>query len=60
MRFGDALAEHLAAEADLPRRPLGGQPHAYVEAHIEQGPRLEAEGSTSASSPASRAAAGSP
>jgi N-carbamoyl-L-amino-acid hydrolase len=44
VRFGDALAEHLAAEADLSRRPLGGQPHAYIEAHIEQGPRLEAEG----------------
>jgi N-carbamoyl-L-amino-acid hydrolase len=49
LRFGDALAEHLAAEADLPRRPLGCQapghePHAYIEAHIEQGPRLEAEG----------------
>jgi N-carbamoyl-L-amino-acid hydrolase len=47
VRFGDALAEHLAAEADLPRRPLGGQPHGhhvYIEAHIEQGPRLEAEG----------------
>jgi beta-ureidopropionase / N-carbamoyl-L-amino-acid hydrolase len=44
VRFGDALAEHLAAEADLPRRPLGGRPHAYIEAHIEQGPRLEAEG----------------
>jgi N-carbamoyl-L-amino-acid hydrolase len=41
IRFADALAEHLAAEADLPRRPLGGKPHAYVEAHIEQGPRLE-------------------
>jgi N-carbamoyl-L-amino-acid hydrolase len=34
----------LAAEADVPTRPLGGQPHAYVEAHIEQGPRLEAAG----------------
>jgi beta-ureidopropionase / N-carbamoyl-L-amino-acid hydrolase len=44
VRFADALAAHLAAEADLPRRPLGSQPHAYVEAHIEQGPRLEAEG----------------
>ena len=44
IRFGDALAAHLAAEADLPHRPLGGQPHAYIEAHIEQGPRLEAEG----------------
>ena len=48
VRFGDALREHLAAEKDLPRRPLGvvegRAPHAYVEAHIEQGPRLEAEG----------------
>jgi N-carbamoyl-L-amino-acid hydrolase len=44
VRFGDALAEHLAAEAPIPRRPLGHVPHAYVEAHIEQGPRLEAEG----------------
>lgn len=42
--FGEALAEQLAAEADLPRRPLGGAAHAYIEAHIEQGPRLEAEG----------------
>jgi N-carbamoyl-L-amino-acid hydrolase len=44
VRFADALAAHLAAETDLPRRTLGGAPHAYVEAHIEQGPRLEAEG----------------
>ncbi len=44
VRFADALATHLAAEADLPHRPLGSQPHAYVEAHIEQGPLLEAEG----------------
>ena len=44
IRFGDALAEHLHLEADLPRRPLGGRPHAYVEAHIEQGPVLEASG----------------
>ena len=43
VRFGDALAEHLAAEGDLPLRPLGGRPHAYIEAHIEQGPRLETE-----------------
>jgi beta-ureidopropionase / N-carbamoyl-L-amino-acid hydrolase len=42
-RFADALATHLADEADLPRRPLGHRPHAYVEAHIEQGPRLETE-----------------
>ncbi len=44
VRFADALASHLASETDLPDRPLGSQPHAYVEAHIEQGPRLEAEG----------------
>ena len=43
VRFGETLAEHLAAEADLPRRPLGGPAHAYIEAHIEQGPRLETE-----------------
>ena len=43
VRFADALAAQLTAEADLPRRDLGGRPHAYVEAHIEQGPRLEAE-----------------
>lgn len=42
--FGDALAEHLALESDLPRRPLGGRPHCYLEAHIEQGPMLEATG----------------
>ena len=41
--FGAALAEHLLQEADLPRRPLGSVPHAYIEAHIEQGPLLEAE-----------------
>jgi N-carbamoyl-L-amino-acid hydrolase len=48
VRFAAALREQLAAESDLPRRPLGvvegRAPHAYVEAHIEQGPRLEAEG----------------
>ncbi|WP_237560853.1 M20 family metallo-hydrolase [Elioraea sp. Yellowstone] len=44
VRYADALAAQLAEEADLPRRPLGYVPHAYVEAHIEQGPRLEAEG----------------
>ncbi|MCX8132944.1 MAG: M20 family metallo-hydrolase [Roseococcus sp.] len=48
IRWADALAEQLALEADLPRRPLGvveGQaPFAYVEAHIEQGPLLEAAG----------------
>lgn len=48
IRFADALAAHLAEEADLPRRPLlaaeAGPPHAYIEAHIEQGPCLEADG----------------
>jgi N-carbamoyl-L-amino-acid hydrolase len=49
VRFGDALREHLAEEAGIPRRPLGvadggPAPFAYVEAHIEQGPRLETEG----------------
>ena len=43
IRFADALAEHRDAESDLKPRPLGSRPHAYVEAHIEQGPRLEAE-----------------
>ncbi|MFC0407529.1 M20 family metallo-hydrolase [Roseomonas elaeocarpi] len=47
--FRDALAEHRAAESDLAQRPLGPveggpKPYAYLEAHIEQGPRLEAEG----------------
>ncbi|WP_159349482.1 M20 family metallo-hydrolase [Roseomonas harenae] len=41
--FRAALDAHLKEEADLPRRPLGGKPFAYVEAHIEQGPRLEVE-----------------
>jgi N-carbamoyl-L-amino-acid hydrolase len=26
---------------EIPCRPLGGHPHAYIEAHIEQGPLLE-------------------
>lgn len=46
--FGTALAEMLATESDIPRRTLGvvdgPAPFAYVEAHIEQGPILEAEG----------------
>ena len=44
VRLGDALDESLAALSDLERRPLGGPVAAYVEAHIEQGPRLEREG----------------
>lgn len=42
--YGTALAELLASEADIANRPLGGTPHAYLEAHIEQGPLLEAGG----------------
>jgi len=42
--FRQALDEHRREEADLALRPLGGRPFAYVEAHIEQGPQLEAEG----------------
>ncbi len=42
----DALAETLASTPGLPCRPLGHPFAAYVEAHIEQGPRLENEGLT--------------
>jgi N-carbamoyl-L-amino-acid hydrolase len=48
LTFGAELRRMLAAEADIPRRGLGvvdgAAPHAYVEAHIEQGPLLEAGG----------------
>ncbi|TDH61678.1 Zn-dependent hydrolase [Dankookia rubra] len=48
MTFGAELRALLDSEADLPRRGLGvvdgPKPHAYVEAHIEQGPILEDEG----------------
>jgi beta-ureidopropionase / N-carbamoyl-L-amino-acid hydrolase len=40
----DALAFVHDGLRDVPRRPLRGWPHAYVEAHIEQGPVLEREG----------------
>lgn len=40
----DALRETLALTADVPARPPGGTVAAYVEAHIEQGPVLEAAG----------------
>ncbi|HZH26013.1 MAG TPA: M20 family metallo-hydrolase [Azospirillaceae bacterium] len=40
----DALATVLASQPDLPIRALGQPVHAYLEAHIEQGPRLEREG----------------
>ena len=39
--LGDALAETLASTPGLPQRPFGHPFAAYVEAHIEQGPRLE-------------------
>ena len=42
--FGDALQHSLDALPDIARRPLGFAVDAYVEAHIEQGPRLEAAG----------------
>jgi len=48
LAFGAELRRHLALESDIPRRGLGvvdgPAPFAYVEPHIEQGPRLEAEG----------------
>jgi N-carbamoyl-L-amino-acid hydrolase len=43
VRLGDALAATLAATPGLAQRALGFPVAAYVEAHIEQGPRLEAE-----------------
>jgi len=42
----DALEAADQALADIPRRALGGDVHAYVEAHIEQGPILERIGKT--------------
>ena len=42
----DALADTLASTPGLPHRPFGHPFAAYVEAHIEQGPRLENEGLT--------------
>lgn len=37
----EALAFVQSGLRDIARRPLGGHPHAYIEAHIEQGPLLE-------------------
>lgn len=42
--FEDALDTLLQAESDIARKPLGFPLAAYVEAHIEQGPILEAQG----------------
>ncbi|WP_029076719.1 hydantoinase/carbamoylase family amidase [Kaistia adipata] len=44
VRVAEALDAVAAAEAELPRRPLGFAVAAYVEPHIEQGPILEAAG----------------
>lgn len=43
---GEALARMLDVELDVPRRELGARPAAFIEAHIEQGPVLEAAGRT--------------
>jgi N-carbamoyl-L-amino-acid hydrolase len=40
----EALRQVRAAAPELPERPLGFPVAAYVEAHIEQGPELEAQG----------------
>lgn len=44
IRFADALRDTLAATPDLERRRFNMPLSAYVEAHIEQGPELEAKG----------------
>jgi N-carbamoyl-L-amino-acid hydrolase len=41
-----ALDEVLRANPSLPVRSFGWKPHAFLEAHIEQGPILELEGKT--------------
>ena len=43
-RTGDALTALLAADPGVPSRPLGFPVHAFIEAHIEQGPILERAG----------------
>jgi N-carbamoyl-L-amino-acid hydrolase len=43
MTVGKALDQLHAAFPGLPRRPLGAPLGAYLEAHIEQGPVLEAQ-----------------
>ena len=44
VNVGDALAAQIAALPPLQRRPLDARGHAYIEAHIEQGPILESAG----------------
>jgi len=46
VRLGDALAETLASTPGIARRSFGFPIASYVEAHIEQGPRLENENKT--------------
>jgi beta-ureidopropionase / N-carbamoyl-L-amino-acid hydrolase len=41
---GDAMRPVLDKWRELPQRPAGRRVVGYLEAHIEQGPRLEAEG----------------
>jgi N-carbamoyl-L-amino-acid hydrolase len=42
----EAIAKVHERWRDVPRRPVGSRAAGYLEAHIEQGPRLEAEGRT--------------
>jgi beta-ureidopropionase / N-carbamoyl-L-amino-acid hydrolase len=42
----EAIGPVLEQEKDLPRKPFGHPVRAYIEAHIEQGPLLEAEQKT--------------
>ncbi|MEM7041632.1 MAG: Zn-dependent hydrolase [Pseudomonadota bacterium] len=44
VRFADALRDVLNATPDLEHRPFKRKLAAYIEAHIEQGPELEAKG----------------
>ena len=46
VRLGDALAETLASTPGVTQRKSGFSVASYIEAHIEQGPRLENEGKT--------------
>ncbi|MCH4564330.1 M20 family metallo-hydrolase [Halomonas sp. EGI 63088] len=41
MALGDVIELFLARHGELPRRDFGTPVHAYLEAHIEQGPVLE-------------------
>ncbi len=41
---GEAVSRILARDIDIPQRPLGWVPAAFIEPHIEQGPVLERRG----------------